>query len=89
MQAPVSHSETIQTPRSGARLVWLHRAMKKVRVVIIRDYVNTLTKFSNFLDEDLPIEEITRHPIEAFLAAQTKVSNKTLLHYHAGFSALI
>jgi len=33
--------------------------MKKVRVVIIRDYVNTLTKFSNFLDEDLPIGEIS------------------------------
>ena len=26
----------------------------------IRDYVNTLTKFSNFLEEDLPIEGITR-----------------------------
>jgi len=48
----------------------------------IRDYVNTLTKFSNFLDDDLPIEEITRHHIEAFLAAQTKVTNKTLLNYH-------
>ena len=54
----------------------------------IRDYVNTLTKFSNFLNEDLPIEEITRHHIEAFLAAQTKVTNKTLLNYHVGLSAL-
>jgi integrase/recombinase XerD len=54
----------------------------------IRDYVNTLKKFSNFLDEDLPIEEITRHHIEAFFAAQTKVSNKTILNYHVGLSAL-
>lgn len=54
----------------------------------IRDYVNTLTKFSNFLNEDLPVDEITRHHIEAFLAGQTKVSNKTLLNYHVGLSAL-
>ena len=54
----------------------------------IRDYVNTLTKFSNFLDEDPPIEGITRHHIEAFFAAQTKVSNKTILNYHVGLSAL-
>jgi site-specific recombinase XerD len=54
----------------------------------IRDYLNTFKKFSNFLDEDLPIEEITRHHIEAFLAAQTKVTNKTLLNYHVGLSAL-
>jgi site-specific recombinase XerD len=54
----------------------------------IRDYVNTLTKFSSFLDEDLPIEENTRHHVEAFLAAQTKVTNKTLLNYHVGLSAL-
>jgi site-specific recombinase XerD len=54
----------------------------------ICDYVNTLTKFSNFLDEDLPIEEINRHHIEAFFAAQTKVPNKTILNYHVGLSAL-
>lgn len=54
----------------------------------IRDYVNTLAKFSNFLDEDLPIEEINRHHIEAFFAAQTKVTNKTILNYHVGLSAL-
>jgi integrase/recombinase XerD len=54
----------------------------------IRDYVNTLTKFSNFLGEDLPVEEINRHHIEAFFAAQTKVSNKTILNYHVGLSSL-
>lgn len=54
----------------------------------IRDYVNALTKFSNFLDEDLLIEEITSHHLEAFLTAQTKVPNKTLLSYHVGLSAL-
>ena len=54
----------------------------------IRDYVNTLTKFSNYLDGDLPIEQITRHHIEAFFASQTKVSNKTILNYHVGLSVL-
>ena len=44
--------------------------------------------FSNFLDDDLPLEEITRHHIEAFFSAQTKVSNKTILNYHVGLSAL-
>jgi len=54
----------------------------------IRDYVNTLTKFKNFLGEDLPIQEITRHHIESFFAAQTKVSNKTILNYHVGLPSL-
>ena len=54
----------------------------------IRDYLNTFRKFSNFLDDDLPLERITRHHIEAFFAAQTKVSNKTILNYHVGLSAL-
>lgn len=54
----------------------------------IRDYVNTLTKFSNFLGEDLPIESITRKHIEAFFAAQSGVTNKTLLNYHVGLSAV-
>lgn len=54
----------------------------------IRDYVNTLTKFSNFLGDDLPIEEINRHHIESFFVAQTEVSNKTILNYHVGLSAL-
>jgi len=55
----------------------------------IRDYVNTLTKFRKFLgDDNIPIEEITRHHIEAFFAAQTTVSNKTILNYHVGLSSL-
>ena len=54
----------------------------------IRDYLNTFKKFSNFLDDDLPLEQITRHHIEAFFAAQTKVSNKTIVNYHVGLSSL-
>ena len=34
----------------------------------IREYVNTFKKFSKFLDDDLPLEQITRHYIESFFA---------------------
>ena len=54
----------------------------------IRDYVNAFTKLTVFLKEDRPLEEITRKDIEAFFAAQTSVTNKTLLNYHTGLSSL-
>ncbi len=54
----------------------------------IRDYVNTFTKLGAFLKEDKPMEAITRKEIEAFFAAQTTVTNKTLLNYHTGLSSL-
>lgn len=54
----------------------------------IVDYENTLiNKFQAFLEEDLLVEEITPRHIESFLAAQTTISNKTILNYHTGLSA--
>jgi site-specific recombinase XerD len=54
----------------------------------VKDYVNTFHKFTTFLGEDVPIEDITHKQIEAFFSAQTTLSNKTLLNYHTGFSSL-
>jgi integrase/recombinase XerD len=54
----------------------------------VKDYVNTFHKFTTFLGEDIPIEDITHKEIEAFFTAQTTVSNKTLLNYHTGLSSL-
>ncbi len=54
----------------------------------VKDYLNTFNKFATFLAKDMVMEEITHKHIEAFFNAQTKVSNKTLLNYHTGLSAL-
>lgn len=54
----------------------------------IDDYTRTLKKFFTFLIEDLPIQQITPRHIEAFLAAQTNLSNKSLLNYYVGLSSL-
>ncbi len=53
----------------------------------IRDYVTTFNKFIRFLEDDQPIDSITAHQVEMFLARQ-KVSKKTALNYHIGLSAL-
>ena len=53
----------------------------------IADYQNTLRKFCAFLDPDIQFALISRHQVQQFLAAQT-ISNKTLLNYHTGLSAL-
>jgi site-specific recombinase XerD len=54
----------------------------------IADYMTTYRKFAAFLREDLPLAAITYSHVEAFLAAQTTVSKKTVLNYHTGLSAL-
>ena len=46
----------------------------------VKDYVNTFNKFTAFLDEDIPIEDITHKHIEGFFTAQTQVSNKAWLN---------
>ena len=53
----------------------------------MNDYLNTYRKLNIFLDDDPPIEDITVKQIENFLGSQT-VSNKTILNYHTGLSAL-
>ncbi len=55
----------------------------------IRDYQNTYYRFQNWLgDQDPNIDEITPETICEFMAEQDEVSNKTLLNYHVGLSAL-
>jgi site-specific recombinase XerD len=53
-----------------------------------QDYFNTYRKFTDYLATDPPIDQITQHDIEGFLAEQDELSNKTLLNYHTGLSAL-
>ena len=53
----------------------------------IADYQNTFNKFTLFLDNDPPLDEITPDDVRRFLAGQA-VSKKTLLNYHTGLSAL-
>lgn len=51
------------------------------------DYWNTFRLFSEFLDSDPFIEEITPEMVQRFLGSRT-TSNKTILNYHTGLSAL-
>ncbi len=53
----------------------------------IEDYTRTLRKFSVYLKDDLPVDQINSQHIEGFLANQ-KVSKKSLLNYFIGMSAL-
>lgn len=54
----------------------------------IRDYNTTFKKFLRHLRSDPLFTEITKKQIRQFLAAQKELSNKTLLNYHTGLSAL-
>ena len=53
----------------------------------LADYQNTFHKLQAFLVQDLPIAAIDRATLQRFLASQA-VSNKTVLNYHTGLSAL-
>ena len=54
----------------------------------IEDYLNTFHKFETYMESDPRFVEVSQNDIQEFLAAQTKLSNKTLLNYHTGLSAL-
>ena len=55
----------------------------------ILDYQNSIGKFQLYLKQDLPIDEITARDIEGFLISQQEGrTNKTLLNYYVGLSAL-
>jgi site-specific recombinase XerD len=60
---------------------------RSLSVNTIIDYSRTIRKFSNFLQDDLPIRAITTKHIEAFLSAQT-ISKKSKLDYYVGLSSL-
>lgn len=53
----------------------------------ISDYTRTLVKFSAFLVDDMPVDQITARHIESFLASQQNLSNKSLLNYYVGLSS--
>jgi len=52
------------------------------------DYFTTLRKFQKWLNNDPLIREITAVDIRTFLSVQEGISDKTLLNYHIGLSAL-
>lgn len=54
----------------------------------IDDYTRTLDKFTLFLGEDLPIDQINVRDIERFLASNDKLSNKSILNQYIGLSGL-
>ena len=54
----------------------------------IADYSRTLHKFSAFLVTDPPVHEITTRHIELFMQSFSNLSNKSLLNYYIGLSAL-
>lgn len=55
----------------------------------ILDYQNTFTRFQTWLgDQDPIMADITQEMVCQFMADQKRVSNKTLLNYHVGLSAL-
>ena len=54
----------------------------------IDDYTRTLSKFSVFLEDDLPVNEITTRDIEGFLSINPALSNKSILNQYIGLSAL-
>jgi integrase/recombinase XerD len=54
----------------------------------VADYSRTLAKFANFLVDDRPVHEITSQHIEHFMSSFTTLSNKSLLNYYIGLSAL-
>ena len=61
---------------------------RALSVHTIRDYNNTFKQFKKHLGSDPYFSTITKKHIRQFLAAQTHLSNKTLLNYHTGLSAL-
>jgi len=54
----------------------------------LQDYDYTFRRFEAFLKDDPPLTSITVAEIRGFLNSMTGISNKTLLNYHTGLSAL-
>ena len=79
-----NHKITFSQALEGYKLYFNSRHLSPLTY---RDYTNTYRKFAKFLGNDPPIEDINLKQVEAFLAVQ-EVSNKTILNYHTGLSAL-
>ncbi len=80
-----NYNLTLSQVIDGYNLAAQARALS---VHTIRDYNTTFNKFKNHLGSDPYFSTITKKQIRQFLAAQTHLSNKTLLNYHTGLSAL-
>jgi integrase/recombinase XerD len=66
----------------------LYAQARRLSTHTLADYMNTYRKLQIYLDRDPFIAEITTDQVRGFLASQTRVSDKTLLNYHTGLSAL-
>lgn len=54
----------------------------------IADYSRTLAKFSVWLADDRLVGEVTHKDVEGFLLSREGLSNKTILNYYVGLSAM-
>jgi len=54
----------------------------------LADYDNTFRRFEEFLGRDPPLAEIRAADVTEFLGSLDHLSDKTLLNYHTGLSAL-
>lgn len=66
----------------------LHVDARHLSPHTIRDYVCTFRKFQDYLGDDPLLASIGVEQVRGFLADQDEVSNKTILNYHTGLSAL-
>lgn len=54
----------------------------------VADYSRTLAKFRAWMKDDRAVTDITPQDIELFMSSHVGLSNKTLLNYHVGLSAM-
>src|SRR4030042_6862533 len=66
----------------------LYAQARRLSEHTLADYMNTYHKFLAYLGHEPLIADITADQVQGFLASQTRISNKTLLNYHTGLSAL-
>ena len=66
----------------------MHASARHLSENTIIDYSNTYRKLQQFFKSDPDFASITHLQIEQFLSNQNGISNKTLLNYHTGLSAL-
>ena len=79
------HKLTLAQALEGYRL---HAEARRLSNHTLCDYFTTFTRFQIFLEDDLPLAEITDQDIKRFMASLNGISKKTALNYHIGLSAL-
>jgi integrase/recombinase XerD len=76
---------TLNQAREG---FYLNAAARNLARGTLLDYENTINKFVKFVGGDTIMATIEKRQVEQFLASNNHLSNKTLLNYHTGLSAL-